>query len=251
MLRFTTPLLCAALCLAQTPTSEPPADVDAALRARVNQFFQFLVENKYRQAEALVAEESKDFYYDAQKPKYLSYALKDIQYSDGFTRATATVLCETVVAIAGFAGQPVKVPVGSTWKLVDGQWFLFMDPETARRTPFGHATPGPGTRPPGAPPVLPTSPDFALHKVKADKSVVNLKPGGSAQVILTNSAQGPMSISLVGRIQGVDVKLDRVNLNAGDKAVVNLEAHDGAHSGTLSIQVEQTNEVIPIQVNIG
>ena len=251
MLRLVTPLfLCASLCLAQTSPGKPPAGVEEALKPRINQFFQFLVDSKFRQAEALVAEESKDTYYNSQKPKYLSFELKNIEYTDDFTRAKATVACETMLAIPGFAGTPLKVSVGSSWKLVNGEWMWYIDPEALHRTPFGTMTPGPGTRPPGAPAVLPTDPGFALAKVKPDKNIVNLHAGEAGEVTLTNSAPGLMSISLMGRIAGVDVKLDRVNLNAGEKAVLRLSSHSGAQSGTLSIQIEQTAEVIPIQVNI-
>lgn len=218
------------------------------MRARINQYFQLLVDNKYRQAEDLVAEDSKDLYYNSNKPKYVSFELKTIDYSDNFTRANASLSCETLVVVPGFAGRPIRLPVTSRWKLVNGEWFYYIDPDDVRRTPFGLVNPGSGA--PGTLPAIPANPAFAMGKVKADKTVVSLKPGQSAEVTLSNAAQGQMSISLTGRVQNVDVKLDRVNLNVGEKAVLNLQAHEGAHSGTLSIQVEQTNEVIPIRVNI-
>ena len=109
---------------------------------------------------------------------------------------------------------------------------------------------GKGARPPGMPAVMPTDPAFALSKVRVDKNVLNLHAGESGEVTFTNTATGQMSISLTGRLAGVDVKLDRVNLEAGDKAVFSITTHPGAKSGTLSIQVDQTNEVIPIQIKI-
>lgn len=235
------------LCLAQ---GKPPAGVDEVLRARINQFFQFMVDAKYRQAESLVAEDSKDVYYNGQKPKYLSFELKDIEYSENFTRAKAATLCETIVNMVGFAGQPIKITAQSYWKLIDGQWFWYIDPAIAHRTPFGTMSPGSGPRPPGMPATIPTDPGFAMGKVKADKQALELEAGDSGAVTLTNSALGPMNITLSGRISGVDVKLDKVNLNAGDKAVLSVATHPGAESGTLSIQVEQTNEVIPIRINV-
>jgi hypothetical protein len=48
----------------------------------------------------------------------------------------------------------------------------------------------------------------------------------------------------------VEVKLDRTVLNTGEQAVLTVKAGDDARSGVLSIQVEQTNQVIPIQVAI-
>src|SRR5262252_4422911 len=104
--------VCAASCLAQSPAdlfNRPPADVDKALRVRITEFYQDHVDGKFRQAEALVAEDTKDFFYSANKPKYLSFEIQRIDYSDGFTRAKATVLCEQYVLMPGFTDKPLKV----------------------------------------------------------------------------------------------------------------------------------------------
>jgi hypothetical protein len=252
MLRFATLLFVSVgLCLAQSSAAKPPAAVDEALRTRVNQFFQLMLDAKYRQAEAFVADDSKDSYYDGQKPKYLSYELKNIEYSDDFTKAKVNMLCETVVPMPGFGGRTLKITVGSTWKVVNDEWVMYIDPVDARRTPFGQMTPGTGgPRPPGAPAVMPKDPSFAMGKVKPDRNELNLDAGESGEVTLTNTALGPMGISLIGDIPGVDVKVDRVNLNADEKAVISVITHSGAQSGTLSIRIEQTNEIIPIQINV-
>jgi hypothetical protein len=123
-------------------------------------------------------------------------------------------------------------------------------------TPFGKMTPGPPRE--SAPatatrsiPAIPTTvPDFIYKQVKADKASVTLKAGESEQVTIANSAPGTMNISLTGSVPGVEVKLDRTVLNAGEKAVLTVRAGYAAKSGVLSIQVEQTNQVIPIQVAI-
>src|SRR5690348_7261241 len=81
----------------------PPA-VDEALRARIKEFFQFHVDSKFRQAEALVAEDSKDFFYSANKPKYLGFEIKNIAYNDDFTKAKATVVTQMVIMAPGFLG---------------------------------------------------------------------------------------------------------------------------------------------------
>ena len=44
--------------------------------------------------------------------------------------------------LPGFMGKPMKVPVPSTWKLVDGTWYWYVDPESLRMTPFGKLNPG-------------------------------------------------------------------------------------------------------------
>jgi hypothetical protein len=258
MLRAIALISCAGACLAQTPAdlfNRPPEDVDRALRARISEFYQLHVEGKYRQAEALVAEDTKDFYYAASKTKYLSFEIRAINYYDGYTRAKATVLLEQYVMMPGFADKPLKVPTPSTWKLVDGQWYWYVDPEALRDTPFGKMKPGPFPTPGAAPPnlpVIPTAKDmqFIFAQVKADKAAVTLKSGEPQQVTITNSAQGEMTIAMAGGLPGIEAKLDRTNIPAGGKAVLTLQAGNNAKAGVLNLRVEQTNHMIPIQVAI-
>jgi hypothetical protein len=234
--------------------NKPPADVDQALRARIAEFFDLHVKGEFRKAEALVAEDSKDLYYNSNKTKYLSFEIGRIDYSDNFTRAKATVLCEQHILLPGFTGRPMKVPIASTWKLVDGTWYWYLDPESLRMSPFGKMSPGPA--PDSAPPsktipAIPTTvPDYIYKQVTADKASVALKAGESDHVTITNSAPGAMNISLTGSVPGVEVQLDRTVLNTGEKAVLTVRAGHDAKPGVLSIQVEQTSQVIPIQVVI-
>jgi hypothetical protein len=239
-------------------SNKPPADVDQALRARITEFYDLHVKGDFRKAEALVAEDSKDYYFNSTKVKYLSFEIQRIDYSDSFTRAKAAVLCGqySIIPLPGLLGRPMKAAMPSTWKLVDGTWYWYMDPESLRMTPFGKMTPGPPrkseseTGPPTIPAIPAAVPNFIYELVKADKASVTLKAGESEQVTITNGAPGAMNISLTGTLPGVEVKLDRTILNAGEKAVLTVQAGADAKSGVLSIQVEQTNQVIPIQVGI-
>ena len=232
--------------------NKPPADVDQALRTRITEFYDLHVKGEFRKAEAWVAEDTRDTYYSSNKTKYLSFEIGRIDYSDNFTRAKATVLCEQYIMLPGFLGKPFKVPIPSTWKLVDGTWYWYMDPESMRMSPFGKMNPGSSqeTATSSIPAIPTTVPDFIYKQVKADKESVTLKVGESERVTITNGAPGAMNISLTGSVPGVEVKLDRTILNAGEKAVLTVEAGNDAKSGVLSIQVEQTNQVIPIQVAI-
>ena len=251
MLRFTLLAVFAVGSFAQNAGdafNKPPADVDEALRARITEFFDLHVKGEFRKAEALVAEDTQDLYYSSSKTKYVSFEIGRIDYSENFTRAKATVLCEQYIMLPGFLGKPMKIPIPSTWKLVDGTWYWYVDPESLRMTPFGKMNPG--TARESAPktiPAIPTTvPDYIYQQVKADKASVSLKVGESEQVTVTNSAPGTMNISVTGSLPGVEVKLDRTVLNTGEKAVLTFQASNEAQSGVLSIQVEQTNQVIPI-----
>ena len=93
--RFLLPLA-AATAWAQQPSPEAAA-AEAALRARVEQFFQLQVAKKYRQAEALVAEDSKDSYYEANKYNIKSFRIDKVEFLEGGTHARVTIKAKVTV----------------------------------------------------------------------------------------------------------------------------------------------------------
>src|SRR6266545_4652975 len=111
MHRFTLLAVFAAVAFAQGVLAQgndpfqpkPPAEVDQALRARVQEFFDLHVKGQYRQAEELVAEDTKDYFYTHDKPKYLSCEISKIDYTDKFTKASAVVTCSRYVMMPGFS----------------------------------------------------------------------------------------------------------------------------------------------------
>ncbi|MGD0774140.1 MAG: hypothetical protein ABSC05_15090 [Candidatus Solibacter sp.] len=256
MQRFALFALFAALASAQQNDPfkpKPPADVDAALRARVQEFFDLHVKGEFRKAEALVAEDTKDFFYSRNKPKYLSCELSRIDYTDNFTKANAVMVCEMYIMVPGFTDHPMKVPTPSAWKLIDGKWYWWVDQDALRDTPWGRMTPGPypvkgGAAPPSIA-ALPTA-DSLFKQIQLDKNSVRLKPGESAEVTISNGAPGLTSLLLPGTLSGVEAKLDRSVLQVGGKAVLTLRAAKGAKSGVLNVQVEQTLQLLPIQITI-
>ena len=253
MFRLSLLALLAAVSFAQDASevfNKPPARVDQALRERITQFYQYHVSKEFRKAETLVAADTKEYFYSHNKPGYLSCETAKIVYSDNFKRAKATILCEQYVMAPGFADKPIKVPFGSTWKIEKGKWYWYVDQEALRTTPFGKMTPGPPGTSGGLPASIPDNADFVMTLVKADKASVSLKPGESETVTIRNGAPGIMDIAVSGTIPGVEAKLDHGNLKVGDRAVLTLQAGDGAKSGLVSIRVEQTGQVIPIQVSV-
>src|SRR5580698_7688045 len=67
---------------APSPAVKPPLEVELALRARVNEFYDMQTKRQYRQSEALIAEDSKDGYYESQKIHCLGYEISDITFVD-------------------------------------------------------------------------------------------------------------------------------------------------------------------------
>lgn len=255
MVRFSIFVCFAAALAAQDPGDlfhKPPAEVDQALRARVSEFFELHVKGDFRHAEALVAEDTKDYFYNNNKPRYLSFEISSIKYNDDFTRAQVTTMCEQIVRFPGFPNTPIKVPTPSTWKIEDGKWVWYVDQSQIAASPLGiKMTPGPpsadsGRRLPGSVPTV----DQFYAAFKSDKSSVTLQPDGSDQVEITNSSPGPMTVQLLGGITGIEAKFDQTTVKSGDKAVLKLHAGEGAKSGTLQVRIEPVGKIIPIQVSV-
>jgi hypothetical protein len=249
--------------LAQKPpdaSDKAPPKVEAALRARVSKFYQFEVDGKFRQAEPLVAKESRDFYFAANKPRYAGFSIKRIEFFDNFTRATVVVLVNRLVPIPGFEGQAVPGAVPSHWKLEKGAWCWYADPSDTRALPFPGAAPGMGGMPMptapagGAAASLPPMPNMTAL-VLADKAKVELKSAGpsSAQVTLVNRLRTPVTLMVRDpNVAGLSVKLDPANLKTGEKAILELQSSGSgpapAQPVTITIVVSQTNQIIPITV---
>ena len=257
MRRFALFALFAAFAFAQPNDPfkpKPPADVDAALRARIQEFFDLHIKGEYRKAEALVAEDTKDFFYTRNKPKYLSCELTRIDYFDSFTRANATTVCEMYILMPGFTDHPMKVPTPSAWKLIDGKWYWWVDQDALLNTPWGRMSPGPfpGKGPAPPPPSIPALPtaESLFKQVQLDKDSVRLKPGETAQVTITNGAPGLTSLTVPTPLPGIEAKLDKSDLQAGEKAVLTLRAEKGPLSGVLNVRVVQTTQVLPIQITV-
>jgi hypothetical protein len=239
---------------AQNSFDKAPPDVDDALRARISKFFQAHVDGKPRLAEQYVADDSKDFFYSANKPRYFSFEISRIDYSDNFTKAKATVLAAMVIPVPGFMDKPMKAPIPSYWKQVDGQWYWYVDPDRINLTPFGKMKES-GAKPSGLSD-FGKGPDdkTLLAQVTADKGQVELSQEGvPAQVTITNRMPGRVSLTIQNQAEpGLEMKLDHTELKAGEKAlmvfrVTNKERHPTAPLTAL-VLVEPVHSVIPIIV---
>jgi len=210
----------------------------------------------------MVAEESKDFFYSANKPRYSGFSIKRIEFFDDFKRATVVVLVDRLVPIPGFEGHAIPGAVPSHWKLEKGVWCWYAD-----RSDIG-ALPFPGSLPRGGMPIpagpvsgtaasLPPMPNMSAQ-VLTDKNTVQLAAAGpsSGQVTLVNRLRTP--VTLVVRdpnVAGVSFKLDRTDLKTGEKATLDVQSTGTgpapAQPVTMTIVVRQTNQVIPIKLAFG
>lgn len=261
MLRISLLVLAAAALWAQTGAQkgpEPPPDVDKALRARINEFCELHKEGKFRQAEQMVAEDTKDYFYDSGKPRYVSYEIQSIKYNQDFTKATAMVICEQYLPAPGFQGHTVKLLTPFNWKIENGQWMWYVDKDALLVTPFGKMTlaPRPGDnsapRDPNAPPppMIPTSVGQFFNLIHADKTDLSLKPGASDQVTISNGTPGWVTLEIAKQVPGVEAKLQATLVPSGGKAVLTVHAGEQAAPGILIVGVKPIGPQISIKVSI-
>ena len=263
-----------ALFFAPLFAQDASPDVDAALRARVDRFYQAHVSGKFREAIPVVADESQDWFIGSGKESYKSCQTTKIEYSENFTKALVTETCQGEYRVHGHR-MPVSLPIPSHWKIVDGQWFWYYIKETEIRTPFGLARITPDNDPDAAAhdtskPIIPNSPlmlaQNILQSIKIDKSEIKLVSSKANEdaVEVTNGMPGPISISVDNLGQaGLRVKLDKSDVKAGEKArvVFRYDPEDplvqcgdcAKHvSGTVTAQlrVQPTGQVFPINIVI-
>lgn len=191
-------LLVALGAAAQNLRKAPPG-VEEGLRARVDKFYTLFAENKFRQAESLVAEESRDQFYNMQKAPILSYKVENIEWDDSFQDAKVLVTCMVNAARAGAGGLPV--PVTGEWKLFNGEWFLFIKPTNA--SPFGLMDFDTKARPSAKPPEQtqrPTVESLRANAIRVEPQKLAISRDGDGvvtqPVVITNNLPGVLQVSV-------------------------------------------------------
>jgi len=118
------------------PNDQPPAGVDQALRARVTQFYTANITGKWRDAFAVVADDMQDMYLAASKDRYDRCDTMKITYSDNYTKATVHENCHGEYRWHN-SHLPATIPLTSTWRVQDGQWYWYYVQPTEVMTPWG------------------------------------------------------------------------------------------------------------------
>jgi hypothetical protein len=255
-------LLWGIVCFGQDPAAlfqKAPPDVEQALRARIQKFYGFYMEGKFRAADALVAEDSKDAFYVAGKRKCRSIEIDTLRFSDDFSKAEVFVNCDTDVMIQMVGLVPAKVPMRTRWKTLGGDWFWYVEPasDQGMPTPFGFFKPGSPNGPPAAMGVPPTglSVEALTKLVKVDRQQVSFdaNTGGVARVVVTNTMPGSVALVLEPEvIPGFQLTLDKTSITQGQSAVLSIgyvPATDRKPSPALvKILVSPTQQEIPIRI---
>jgi len=254
-------LLLPVFALAQ---EQAPPDVDQELRARVSAFYENFLEDSYspRKAEAFVAEDTKEFFYNALKQKYKSYKILNVTYSDNFTKAVVVVSARMETMIAG---QTVvgDWPKNTHWKIEDGKW-CFSDlasdrpltpmsdgknPPPATDAEEGHTA---GVKPKNSSPEATRVAGMSVLQQQTmglDKSNITFvaDQASSAQVVFTNGADGDIVIALDGPVvRGLKAKLDKTTVPGHGTATLSLQYDPSDKAGPKDVWEPKGN--IPFRI---
>jgi hypothetical protein len=204
-----------------------PPELDEALRARVSKFFQAHVDGKFRMAEEVIAEDSKDFFYNMEKRRYFSFDIVRINYSNNFTQAIVVTANEMEWRSPRIGVMRVKPPVTSQWKFENGQWFWYVVPRTDWDTPWGRMNPGPDP---------PKNQIMAMFKgvdreqvrsqVKIDNQRILLKSyeASSGKTVISNGMPGDIQLRMSAPpVKGLVVKIDKTTLKSGEQATITFD----------------------------
>ena len=215
----------AVLAMGQSPLQNAHPKAEAALRARVGQFYTLFQQGKFRQAEEFVAEDSKDIYYTANKARHLGFQIKSLSFSPNEEDATVLVALQMIMPMMGT--RPVSIPAASNWRKVKGAWYLHYPqykPGSTVQTPFG---PKKISENPNRLEILPNieeRPDLAslrrMYRVSAKElRFPSSAPGRITQEItVINRSEGKLSLEqLTKQIKGIDIEIDPVEADPGEK----------------------------------
>jgi hypothetical protein len=223
------PMLAASAWAWQGP---PSADTVAALRARVQQFYQLEVDKKYRQAESMIADDTKDDYYNSRKPDLKGFSVESVELMKDNTQAKVLIKAKVLILMPGAGAQIFDMPTPTYWKLENNEWRWFIPEEMKTGTPFGKMKTGDsGTDSlsmKGAAPGGIANPNLGalLGQITIDKTSIELSAAApDAVATITNQLPGAVDLRVdphVEVIKGLTVKVDKIHLEQGEKTEVHF-----------------------------
>jgi hypothetical protein len=102
----------------------------------------------------------------------------------------------------------------------------------------------------GMPKEIPKDATFALKKVQADKTEIEVVPDGTEKVTISNGSAGAMTLELGYHLNDIETKLDHSELLRGDKAVLTFQAGKQPQTGIFYVRIMPTDEYIAIRVRV-
>jgi len=236
-----------------------PPQVDKALRVRVTLFYQAQVDGKFRLADTVVHEDSKDAFFVADKEQYKGFDIIKINYSDNFTKASVVTAVQKSFFMPGAGKIPVTMPMTTFWKLDQGEWWWYVDADVggARNTPFGAMKPGEETDKSSPFYKLEHMPSAAeiTSQIKINKTTVTLDcdGGSSDEIVVSNGMPGPIQLRLAAdKLEGFSAKLESTDVAGKQKGRVLFTCAAGSDLGgktaSALLVLLPTNQQVPIKI---
>ncbi len=187
----------------------------------------------------MVVEESRDKWFSSEKPRYGSFEIIKIEIDKSGSMAMISGMVETALKVRG-ASYPAKIPYKASWKVEDGEWRYYLDPNAAEVK---------------ARPVRIPDPGELLGKVTASKNEIKLCGCGEPQfeVGINNDMPGDVTLSLEPvNVPGLRVSLKDTLLHAKQSTNIILE-YDGAEKPPsapvpLYVNVSPTGEQVVVKM---
>ncbi len=251
----------AAAQLSNDLLDKAPPHVDQALRGRVSFFYQAHVDGKFRLADTVVHEDSKDAFFVADKNRCKSFDIIKIEYEEEFTKARVVTAVGTDFFMPGPGKLDVTIPLTTLWKLDAGEWWWYVLPrgEEGVETPFGTMKPGaegdsssPYHRLQNMPGVEQIGRNIRVNKTEL---TLSCSSPSSDEVVISNGMPGAITIQYsVDEIEGVTATLDKKELPGGEDAhlKVSCEPREELAGKRLSgtIAISPTGHQIPLTITI-
>ena len=220
------------------PFPKAPSEVEEALRSRVTEFYTYFQQRKYRKAEALVDEKSRDYFYESSKKPILGFELSSMEFQGDFRQAK--VLVNVMIMLPMMGPKPAPFPLTGTWRWVEDNWYIHMEgakPGTIKEGPFGPMKINPDTAAPVGAGASQGSPSLSAEGVKRSlQRMYKVEPTklrfpAAAAEPITRSVQfinpGPARLSVtateeIHTLPGLRIEFDRRQLEPGEKLPISF-----------------------------
>jgi hypothetical protein len=253
----------------------PAEQAEVALRARVTEFLQYHVDGDFRKAYDLVADDTKEEYFNSGKARLNGFKVGEIQFTDDFTKATVTATMSKTVSVLG-QEIPVNSPSTTTWKIENGKWVWYNDVKATSVNPLSAASPAGPATPAAAASKSNNSSNGGLPKDLDEKSIaaaaksilqqvgidkkeatLALDKPSEDRVIFHNGMPGSVQLELSApEVPGFTAKLEQSIARSGGDVAVVFHYEPGASAGrrdpiAVQLVVQPTNQAFTIRVNFG
>ena len=200
-----------------------------------------------------MAEDSKDFYFASNKTQFKGFQIDKIEFGADFTRAVVTLTVQRTMRVQG---NDIALPsTGPTdWKIENGKWVWYNNPETEYVTPMGKSDIGViKPNPDGSvnvpkkitPDMVSGAAQLILQQQKSSlsRSEVTLAAdkASSEEVVFHNAVQGSVQVRLDVNpvLPGFHAEIDKTAVNAGENAILKLryEPADPRPTGPVTVRL--------------